>query len=263
MSKVEFLKRVYASFVDRVCSQRIVFHHVPKCGGTSVARAIRMRYLPSQATVLPDPSAQSLGILRKDLTGEDLERAVERFREQVFVYLLCSDVRCVSAHVPFSEAAYAFFEDRYKFVTILRQPEHRYISNYFWNLGRGGIRGLTDDLDTFVETPAGARYGAIYSEYFSGLPTTADLTSEEAIERAKRNLKRFSVVGILEDINGFQRQLRECIGSNFRIAHENKSWASAASRRLELAPELRRRIDERCAPDREIYDWARSLGGKE
>jgi hypothetical protein len=56
MGRIDRLKALQPRVLDRLTPQRVVFHHVPKCGGTSVGRALRKRYLLSQATVTPEAS---------------------------------------------------------------------------------------------------------------------------------------------------------------------------------------------------------------
>ena len=56
MGILDRAKSLRAEAVERLLPQKFVFHHVPKCGGTSVGRALRKRYLLSQATVTPESS---------------------------------------------------------------------------------------------------------------------------------------------------------------------------------------------------------------
>ena len=51
----------------------------------------------------------------------------------MLLYMLYSDVRCVAAHIPFSDASFDRFAGSYAFVTLLRHPVDRFISNYLWS----------------------------------------------------------------------------------------------------------------------------------
>src|SRR5438876_5474583 len=99
-------KVLFEGATDFLCSKRIVFHHVPKCGGTSVGRALRRAYILSQASVTPEESFRALTAVkeRADRLISPI-RDVYEFRELMLLYLLYSDVRCIAAHIPFSEIA--------------------------------------------------------------------------------------------------------------------------------------------------------------
>ena len=255
---VDKAKQLRLSMLDRICAQRIVFHHIPKCGGTSVGRALRKRYILSQATVAPEASFRARQAFTGSQDREALLVDVLDLREQMLLYLLFEDVRCVSAHVRFSAAAYTRFAGRYKFVTILRNPVDRFVSHYRWN------RRMTEDhghialgFEAFLATERAQRYGAMMVEYFSGLPKEADTRSPEAVEVAQANLARFDVVGHLEDLPAFEADLRRRLGISVRIGHENSDARDARRGLSDLAPEIRARVEAICAPDLAVWASAR------
>jgi hypothetical protein len=262
MISVEALKGAHERVVNALCGNKVVFHHVPKCGGTSVGRAIRLRYLPSQVTVLPEASYRALELVEGSHQGRDFPTKLHHFREQAFAYHMICGVRCVSAHVPFSEAVFDRFHNEYNFITILREPVSRYISHYFFSYGRKAHAGISESLPEFIETDRGAQHGAMFVYYFSGLEPSHDMRSAEAIERARNNLRKFDVVGLLEDLPRFQERLGDVLDIRVKIGHENKGRADGSTKRTIITPELRRRIEELCCPDIEIYELARSLASR-
>src|SRR5437868_4791278 len=96
MSLVDWGKRAHRWLTNSFCEKRIVFHHVPKCGGTSVGRALRRAYILSQASVTPEESFRALTAVkeRADRLISPI-RDVYEFRELMLLYLLYSDVRCI------------------------------------------------------------------------------------------------------------------------------------------------------------------------
>lgn len=261
-SVVDLAKHVQQSIFDRFLPQRFVFHHVPKCGGTSVGRAFRKRYLVSQTTVSPENSFRAYEAFTQCDDRERLLVDVLDLREQMLLYHLFSDVRCVSAHVRFSEVAYARFGDRYKFVTVLREPVGRFVSHFNWSHGRRGAHAeITAEFDEFLESDRAKRMGAIYCEYFSGLPKDADLLSEVAIGRARENLARFDVVGRLNDLGTFSKAVRDNLGFRIHIGHENKDPKSGTGVGVkQLSPAQLAKVEALCAPDLAIWKaapWAR------
>lgn len=257
MGLIDHAKRVRTSLLDIFLPQRVVFHHVPKCGGTSVGRALRKRYLLSQGTVTPESSFRAFEAFTGRTDREQMLIDVLDLREQMFLYLLYEDVRCISLHVRFSPTAYARFNDRYKFITILREPVSRFISHYLWSYNKPHAHArIEESFADFLYTERARRMGATYVEYFSGLPKDADITAPEAVETALNNLRtKFDVVGRLDDLPAFERALHSALGVRIKIGHENKTKKNRSTvREMITDPELLQRVRALCAPDLAIWD---------
>lgn len=254
------MKALRHSLVDALHPNRVVFHHVPKCGGTSVGRALRKRYILSQATVKPDESFRAFEAYSERTDREQMLIDVSALREQMMLYHLYDDVRCVSLHVPFSDIAHARFKQDYKFITILREPVSRFVSHYFWSFGKPAAHArIDDDFESFLGTDRARRLGASYVEYYSGAPRAADLADPALIARAVANLReRFDVVGRLDDLSGFEAGLRETLGIRIKVGHENKARQPGQVRKSVVSPELLERAREVCAPD--IAVWQAMFG---
>jgi hypothetical protein len=260
LDTINRIRKLNQAFLDRTAPQRFIFHHVPKCGGTSVARALRRRYLTSQATVKPEPSFRAFKAFTGRTDTEQMLIDVLDLRKQMMLYLLYDDVRCISLHVPFSGVAHAQFGDRYKFVTMLREPVSRFISHYNWSTRGTGEHGqLREDFDTFLTTERARRMGAEFVEMFADLPNEADIRTPQAISAAVANLQRFDLVGRLEDLDGFSEGLRQVLGIRIRIGHENRTGRGAAKvSGRDLTATQRAAVDQVCAPD--IAVWKALFG---
>lgn len=260
MDAIGRIRRLNQMFLDRTAPQRFVFHHVPKCGGTSVARALRRRYLTSQATVKPEPSFRAFQAFTGRTDTDRMLIDVIDLRKQMMLYLLYDDVRCISLHVPFSDVAHQVFKDRYKFITILREPVSRFLSHYNWSSRRPGAHGHIDEsFDSFLASERARRMGAEYVEMFADLPNDAALDSPEAIAAAVWNLTKLDVVGRLDDLAGFSDALKRELGIRIRIGHENRAHRSrdfvAGS---DLTEDQRQAVWRICAPD--IAVWQAMFG---
>jgi hypothetical protein len=244
------------SLLDRFLPQRFVFHHVPKCGGTSVGRALRKRYLPSQATVLPEASFRAFEAFSDRSDTEQMLVDVLDLREQMLLYLMFADTRCISAHVRFSDTAFLQFCDSYKFITILRDPVARFLSHYSWSHAHIGAHAeIATDFDTFLNSTRAQRMGATYVEYFAGLPKDADIRTPEAVARASANLRRFAVIGRLENLAGFTGDIREQLGFRIRIGHENRSPGPGGGiKAADLTVGQRQKVHDLCAPDLAVWE---------
>ena len=259
MSAIDRVRAMKERLAQRAMPQRFVFHHIPKCGGTSVGRALRQRYILSQATVTPEESFRAFELF----TGRDDRNQmlidVLDLREQMLLYHMFHDVRGLSLHVRFSEAAWGRFHDRYKFVTILRDPVQRFVSHYHWSHDKPHAHGrIEEDFIAFLETPRARRIGATFVEYLCGLPKDVPTDSEEAIAAAVTNLDRFAVIGDLADLPRFEADIRRELGVGVRIGHENAGRVKGSRYRELDDPDLRGRIEALCAPDIAVWDAFRS-----
>ena len=255
MGFIDKAKKYHSSLLDRINPQRVVFHHVPKCGGTSVGRAIRQRYIMSQATVTPESSFRAFEAFTGRTDRENMLVDVLDIREIMLLYLLYEDVRCISLHVRFSKVAYERFKSHYKFITILREPVSRFVSHYFWSYQKHGAHACIDEnFDDFLNSDRARRMGASYVEFFCGLPKDADITSESAINSAIENLARFDVVGKLDDLKSFEHALGLELGVRLKIGHENKMRQKSTAKLDDIVtPELLKKVEILCAPDVAVW----------
>lgn len=255
MNVVDKAKGLHKALADAIIPQRVIFHHVPKCGGTSVGRALRRRYLLSQGTVTPESSFRAFKAFTKQNDREKMLVDVLDLREQMMLYLLFEDIRCVSLHVRFSKSAYDIFREKYKFITILREPVSRFISHYFWSHGKPNAHArIEESIDKFIQSERARRMGAIYSEFFNGLNKETDIRSTDAIQSAIQNLNKFDVVGRLDDLKAFSIEVKKSLGLQLRIGHENRSRRSSLEVKKVVSPDVKNKIAELCQPDLEIWE---------
>jgi hypothetical protein len=253
MGMIDLAKSVHVKLLNKLTPQRVVFHHVPKCGGTSVGRALRKRYLLSQSTVTPESSYRAFEAFTGRSDRQKMLVDVLDLREQMMLHQLFEDVRCVSLHVRFSDVAYSRFSDNYKFITVMRDPVSRFISHYYWSYGKPHAHArIEEGFDEFLETEHARRLGATYVEFYSGLSKDSDMRSEAAINQAIKNLHSFSAVGRLDDLSDFEMQLRKELGVKISIGHENKR--TKIKKELELTPEQVEKVNALCAPDIAVWE---------
>ena len=76
----------------------------------------------------------------------------------------------------------------------------------------------------------------------------------EAIDRAVTHLQMLDIVGRLDDLDGFVRDIRQTVGVRLRVGHKNKTShnANLASRGSLTQAQLDQ-VQEICAPDIEVW----------
>ena len=237
-----------------------VFLHLPKCGGTSVAEALYATVpLHRKIGILDSPSIRRA--LAMQATGQDdlsfhdegpNAEAISRFREALVLMHMAHQATLIHGHFLWSETAWQQFGDRYRFVTILRDPVARTVSNYRMDKRSGTFSG---DFDAFLDSPEGRRKALHKLRYFSGMATVTPDQEAEAMALARRNLERFSLIGFLDDLPGFAAGFARLFGPRPRIAHYNK----AEDRPIDLTPDQMDRLSALCAPDIALYDHARAI----
>ena len=82
-------------------------------------------------------------------------------------------------------------------------------------------------------------------DFFSGEKGT--------IKEAKSNLSKFKIVGLLEDLSGFKRDIDKCFNINLKIPFNNKNPTSTQERE-NIDPEIHKKKVEVCHKDTEIYE---------
>ena len=228
---------------------RLCFIHVPKCAGTSVARAIEAEYGRLARRGLD---------ARKSLV--DAQRAGKPLRlfrlERLQTDLRVGRLRLLSGHYPPDLETIMAWRDRWRFVTVLRDPVARTLSQYFYNRYKDNdhfrtelsIEGQFAGLEGIGRC---RRYLALF-----GAGEKDDL--EKGVDLAKRTLDAFDRVGITERLDAFAESLS---GLGLRVAfdHRRSNPRAKELRDREVSEELRERIFEWSAPDRAIYEHARQL----
>jgi hypothetical protein len=180
-------------------------------------------------------------------------------REVLLLYFLgMARTKFVSGHFAFSQLAYETFGEKYAFVTMLRDPVKRWLSGYFYSrYGESDHRRTQLDLESYLESPRASAGGTILVKFLGGPDPGGDYTSRAAIERAKENLHKFRVVGLIEHEQDFLDRFEEAFGRRLKLPRLNQSPRSESSRRSEVTPAILERLQSICRPDAEVYEYAR------
>jgi hypothetical protein len=227
----------------------IIFLHIPKSGGKTFI-GILVRHQGYRGKIMAKPvnltSDQWLHNVKKTSTKFD----------------------AIVGHMPFGVHTH-YRHKGYKYVTIMREPVDRVISNYCHFLRPGyPIKkfqklsfedALTESVDfNNLQTRMLSGDTSVYTCIPGGFKQI--IYDKELLNRAKENLKIFAVIGFLEVPNGFE-QFIEKVEKYFgwrpdrNYSYNNK--APNKKSRDQISQTVIDKIIELNQMDIELYEWAK------
>jgi hypothetical protein len=210
------------------------FVHIKKAAGTSLIHILRVNFFLRYCDV------QILCKNSKNIfQAEDMRKLLK----------VNPFVKCIGGHdiKPYGNLVATF--PGIRFITILREPIQRYISQHQYNTEKLGQK---ISFNEYLENPT------------SFNKQTRAIAGSDNIVRAKNILKtRFFLVGIVEEFDEFLVVLKKKISPlKFRIGYRQQNISSINSRlRTEILNNLnryRQRIIERNILDIELYNYAKN-----
>lgn len=245
--------------------EKIFFLHIPKCGGSSLNRAIKscylnwnladdrhLTYLNANASFLAAPKSFSLPEFSLDVPDN---YPILKFRENILLYSMCHSDYFIGGHFSYSQKAYQHFSHEYAFITVLREPVSRFISAYFYNRYKPWEdRKISHDITEYLDSDLGRAQGHEYVKYLRCPDQQEDYTSDQAIGQAIDNLHKFSIVSCLEHQDDLQRKFQERFKRALNIKTVNRG-PKHNSRKTLISNEIKEKIREICQPDLTIYQY--------
>jgi hypothetical protein len=166
------------------------------------------------------------------------------------------NINYISGHFAFSDLAYEKFSNKFAFVTLIRDPVKRWISTYFYNRYKSSEHFKIDlDIEEYIESVFGKSQGCEYVKFLGGPRSSGNYSSEEAIERTKKNLHKFALIGTVEHLEDFKGRFSERFKSELNIDVKNRNPKPESIQKSVINSTLEQRIKEICRPDYEIYQY--------
>ena len=179
----------------------------------------------------------------------------------------------VRAHLPVSRRLLETFDSTHVFMTLLRDPVERWISNFRFDKIRNTDSNripwrdnklpIRDEIKETMRTRRGIELGRIYTWMLGGIEANGDIASSDATALAKNNLSRFALLALSEDWSSLAAPFRELFGRDLNTRTFKNSTA-AIERRMNINynvfeaidEELRSELVELCSQDIDIYRYA-------
>ena len=244
---------------------KVVFIHPPKCGGTSIFHAIKKNYGIYQSFM--KSAIINLSNTDSKIAAEKLGTSVSDYREYLLVYFLhLKDIKLIYGHFYFPnklDEDEVLFND-WNFVTLFRDPFDRWFSHYFFNytIDSGNKEDNKDllniKLQKFLTTEKerAQDLGKSYVSILSGRDLKNEIITDAIINKAKKNMKKFKLVGRLEDLESFQRSFNEIFDASIKIRSINRNVNKPNYENI-FSEELLRSVKDMCEPNYSLYNHIR------
>lgn len=230
-----------------------IFVHLPKSGGSTLQEIIQRQY--------PSDSIYSI----EGESIDSVQRSVDRLRN------LPDDQRsaiaCVRGHVPFGIHRWLTGDTAY--VTVLRDPVERTVSDYFFARNTPGhrlyerIRANRLSLEDFAVLRHQEGLGNIYCRMLGGAVDWNRLrdspleTTPDTLDAAKRNLEcHFAAVGLTERFDVSLLLMQDALGWG-NVLYRRTNVTRDKPARVLLTVGERDAIHRLNALDIELYSFAR------
>jgi hypothetical protein len=192
--------------------------------------------------------------------------------QTILRYKLNCNAPFLFGHFPVNEQLVSEYYGDYKFITLLREPCQRWISHYIYSRIRKSQRGERNDVESinqelidYLATEESDIQGSIYSYYFNS-DTSYDLKNQhnEIYVQSIQTLKRFHLVGFLDDVSKFIEDLGKSLDISFdlNVAHQRKTTEfvdplgySYKDYKALFTEEIMLIVREKCKMDTEIYSF--------
>lgn len=239
---------------------KIVFHHIPKCGGMSITAGLALTYYPLRLALggrrnFPGRLDAKAASAAAALQGQNRYE----YRRLLMAYHLEQDkTPFLFGHYPFCPSAYERFKNDWAFVTLLRDPVKRWYSEYYWNRYKSHDYDKTElDIEAYLDSEQGRLNAQSFTNFLAPRPDPLAPPTAKDVKHSLENLEKFDVVGKLEDLPKFRSAMKTRFGRKPFFYKRNSSPAPDTAKTLpDKHSAFHKTLQERLQADIEIYTRA-------
>ncbi|MBT0587613.1 sulfotransferase family 2 domain-containing protein [Alteromonas oceanisediminis] len=233
---------------------KVAFIHVPKCAGVSVYDGIFKSLYPAYLKGTPLVTHIDLKGSKRAESLLSIDMMLAR-QINLVSFMHRKHSLFVTGHCYAAPQVVADFAD-WDFVTVLRNPVDRFISEYIYNTYKtSDWHTNTSNFEAYLDTEKALRSGTGYCRYFSGYAFEDILTQPDdaVVKAAIANLNRFAIVGQLEAMPVFSAQFEQRYTRSLKIPRANTSPNHRLADEIKHNRVYRDRIEALCERDTAIY----------
>ena len=251
-------KYIFKTIKSGKIDKKIFFLHLPKCGGMSIKNAIICLY--GLKETLTSQKNDYLNAASSKIAGDKLNLDQNKLREYIQYYYMCDpDMMFVSGHYPFSLKAFNEFGNDWNYITILREPVSRWISAFFarkYTKNQISHVKINDSLEEFIDSYEAVRLGNSYIRQMLVLDERVkEYSSKDSILKTIDILKRFKLVGILENLDQFLNEFELIFGARPILSRDNTSPVTKKFKDMQINEQILEKVRELCKPNVEVYNY--------
>ena len=234
---------------------------MPKCGGTSISNAMYATIPFYKRVAVIDAMSTRIAcgldfrqIKDQMICHEDYDngQVVFDFRKNLLEMHAAWDTYLVHGHLFYSENIEKYYKDEYKYVTIMRDPLSRMISNYHF---AKQMKETQIKFEDYIDSDLAVKHASVYLRYLTG-KNNVNIIDRSEIELAKKRLEKFDLIGMLDDLSKFESDYRKLFGVKLNIPKMNVGKNKSNEK---LSPDVERKFMELCSADYEIFEYAKEI----
>lgn len=216
---------------------KVAFVHIAKCGGISVDTAIREaiacpneRRIDRDATLIA--SLASFGQPIKSIEDSvEFSSHHAHNLSNLFQQYLSKNWSYVSGHVSVTQHILNEYAKDYAFLTVLRDPVDRFISNYIFNKltnahpymlpNTNKVKCLRAEAEQIIGSKRGWQMANTSTMFLTGrYPKNSD-DAQIMQNEVRDNLSKFKIVGFIDKLPEFEQQCSKLTGREVNIGKRN------------------------------------------
>lgn len=226
----------------------LIFLHIPKTAGTSLLSRLSDNFRPKEIAPF-HTGAVPVRETEHQIRGSSTEELAR--------------YRLLATHLDYG--VHRLFPQRSFYITMLRDPVERVISNYrHLKQYQTRLYEIVKDMsfEDFLRSPATRdQYFNRQATQIAGVTNVdpADFQADEALTLARKHLQEFLFVGVKERFDTSIRLLNDALGWPPDHGYETLNVSDRPTSRSDVSPGVLDLIVDRNTLDIELYDYAQRL----